>query len=494
MNMQVSRRWLVSIGATLAMLIVLWTISTVMAQATGLAGGAQQPAIAARPAAMVNSRISYQGVLKESGAPVTGTRDMTFNLYTNSSCSGAATQSISKPGVSVSNGLFSTELDVTPSNFNGQGLWLAVVVGGTSIGCTEILPAPYALSLRPNAQIQGEPSAWEGGIVKVTMDGAYPLGKAVWGNAATGSGIRGDSTGGWGVYGYTEDGYAVRGYDAGSSTARGYGGYFSSDNGVGVYGYSGATSYYTNMYAPGVYGKSANGVGVYGVGSGSNWPSYGGYFQGRTGIGVRSTGTSTQDGYAGSFVSENYRGIYALSQTGWYDAYFVGIGGIYSAGGVFSVSPAQTIVLNGGDEPLESGDIVAIAGIAGSPVGGQPMLAVRKADASNSAAIIGVAVQAMRVEAKEVEKGIKVLDVQPVEGQVPRGGYLAIVTSGLAPAVKVDRLSGGLGVGDWLSMSATSGTARKANTEQGSNIAMLGKVAGPVDAKTGTVPVFVILR
>jgi hypothetical protein len=104
--------------------------------------------------AQVASRISYQGVLKEGGSPVTGSRDLTFKLYTTTDCSGTALQTINKSGVPVSNGVFSTALDVTATNFNGQALYIQMAVGGTNIGCQEILPVPYALSLRPGTQIE----------------------------------------------------------------------------------------------------------------------------------------------------------------------------------------------------------------------------------------------------------------------------------------------------------------------------------------------------
>jgi hypothetical protein len=264
MNIKGSRKWWLSIGATLGMLILLWAIGAAMAQGPGSEGGVQ-PQGDASIAATVNSRISYQGVLEESGQPVTGNRDMTFNLYTNDTCSGIAVYSTTENDVPVTDGLFSVELDVTHGVFWGQGLWLEVEVEGTDVGCEEILPVPYALSLRPGAEIQGEPTAWEGWVLKVDMDGTYPLAKAVWASTATGSAVRGDSTGGWGMYGSTEDGYAVHGHDGGTTQARGYAGYFLSLNGVGVYGHSGAERTVSNNYAPGVYGHSENGVGVYGT-------------------------------------------------------------------------------------------------------------------------------------------------------------------------------------------------------------------------------------
>lgn len=144
-----------------------WTITGIivavalLALAVGLtrAQGPEPPEEGGQPqdvsiAATVSSKFSYQGVLKEGGVPVTGSRNMTFRLYSDSSCTTQVGSDIVKTGIQVTNGLFSVDLSVTHSDFNGQGLWLKVLVGGTDLGmCQEILPVPYALSLVPGAVI-----------------------------------------------------------------------------------------------------------------------------------------------------------------------------------------------------------------------------------------------------------------------------------------------------------------------------------------------------
>lgn len=254
--------------------------------------------------------------------------------------------------------------------------------------------------------------------------------------------------------------------------------------------------------------------------------------------------------YAGYFVSENYRALYAWSINNWYDAYFPGIGGIYVAGGVHSREASRTLVLNGGDEPLDPGDIVAIAGVAPDPFGHGPILAVTKATATHHPAVVGVAVQAVAVTAQSIDGRI-LPDLQPVEGPAPPGGMLAIVTSGLVAAVKVDAAAEPWRVGDWVAASAIPGLGRRhrrqpaaapppappgqaqptpaaprprkgaslvppghanpALTTEGATepevgsatwVApapeepppLLGMAAGPYDPLTGTVPVFVLLR
>jgi hypothetical protein len=143
----------------LLVLALLLSVGVQLSQAQVRGPEAKAELQANAPAATVASRISYQGVLKESGSPVTGTRDMNFKFYTTTDCSGVALQTVAKAGVQVTNGVFSTTLDVTATNFDGQALYVQVEIGGTNISCQEILPVPYALGLRPGARIGGTGAA-----------------------------------------------------------------------------------------------------------------------------------------------------------------------------------------------------------------------------------------------------------------------------------------------------------------------------------------------
>ena len=245
MNIKVSRKWWLSIGATLGMLILLWAIGSAMAQ-----GPEPQGDISA--AATVNSRISYQGVLTEGGTPVDGNRNMVFNFYTNSTCSPIAVESIPK-SVQVTNGLFSVELDVTHGVFWGEGVWLEVEVGGTPIGCEEILPVPYALSLRPGAEVIGDDVASPSAVLEVTQFDAGSAAFGVYGYAPTTgvyglavetgvmghsygheggrAGVYGESVMGVGVRGTSIANHGVYGESDASSPANGYGGFFVNTGG-----------------------------------------------------------------------------------------------------------------------------------------------------------------------------------------------------------------------------------------------------------------------
>jgi hypothetical protein len=202
-------------------LLLALTLGVVLAQEPD---DREQPQGALAVEAVVNSKFTYQGMLREDGTPVSGTRDMVFRLSSNASCTNTVGGDISMPGVQVNEGVFSVELSVSPTYFDGQGLWLSIQIDGVTIGCQEILPVPYALSLRPGARISGEQANWDALHAENTATtgqsyGVYarsyaPMGRGVYGYASTDSGAaygaycRSDSSSGAGVY--------ARGYDAGA--------------------------------------------------------------------------------------------------------------------------------------------------------------------------------------------------------------------------------------------------------------------------------------
>ena len=225
-------------------------------------------------AATVGSKFSYQGVLKEGGSPVTGSRNMTFRLYSDDTCTTQVGGNIVESGVPVTDGLFSVEVAVTHSDFNGQGLWLEVEVGGTQIGCQEILPVPYALSLRPGAQVMGEQT--NGNAIyayntATTGSTTYGVHGRIDGGGYEASGVFGEAGSGstMGVYGRADgnNSFASGVFgEATGTTAQVYGvrGTSASTSGYGVYGHATAATGFTR----GVWGQatSPNGAAIYGSG------------------------------------------------------------------------------------------------------------------------------------------------------------------------------------------------------------------------------------
>jgi hypothetical protein len=176
----------IAVGAAILCLAVALTLGPGLAQEQE---ERTQPQGTLSIDAIVNNRFTYQGMLREDGAPVTGTRDMVFRLFSDAGCSTPAVTAHPAPDVEVNGGLFSVELPVPPMALNGQGLWLRVQVEGTTVACQEILPVPYAFSVRPGASIVGEQPGWEaihaentattGGSYGIYAQSASPAGAGV---------------------------------------------------------------------------------------------------------------------------------------------------------------------------------------------------------------------------------------------------------------------------------------------------------------------------
>ena len=261
--------------------------------------GEVQPQGDASVAATVSNKYSYQGVLKENGQPVTGSRDMTFRLCSDDDCT-TQLDSVHKASVQVTEGLFSVELKGDPYDFSGRGLWLEVEVGGTSLGCQEIMPVPYALSLRPGAMIDSATSAARLAFCAGSLGegdyrcvGAYGEGDwGVHGKSSGGFGVRGESDGtaGTGVYGEGPE-YGVQG--------EGGIGVYGSGQGVGVEGHT--------VYGTGVKGttQDASGYGGYFENKATSGAAYGvrGESASRSGVGVYGLASSSSGGH----------GVYAKS-------------------------------------------------------------------------------------------------------------------------------------------------------------------------------------
>ncbi|MFN3690897.1 MAG: hypothetical protein ACK4UU_08245, partial [Fimbriimonadales bacterium] len=86
---------------------------------------------------------TYQGFLKASGNPANGTYQMTFRLYSVPS-GGSALATVGPVNVSVSNGLFTVELNFGNA-WTGADRYLEIQVGSTTLSPrVKINPTPYA--------------------------------------------------------------------------------------------------------------------------------------------------------------------------------------------------------------------------------------------------------------------------------------------------------------------------------------------------------------
>jgi hypothetical protein len=182
----------------------------------------------------VAKSFTYQGVLKENGQPVTGSRDMSFFLHSDGNCA-SQFYDVGVPGVAVSDGLFAVELQVQNYVFDGEAVWLQAEVGGQKLGCQKITPVPYALSLVPGSWMLGSVmgdamlevvnQSNTGGGSGITARIYAPEGRALVGAAYSITGLNygvygaTGSASGYGVYGQNNGGVAVGADGAIQSTA-----------------------------------------------------------------------------------------------------------------------------------------------------------------------------------------------------------------------------------------------------------------------------------
>lgn len=108
-------------------------------------------AAASTIAAPLGTAFTYQGQLKQAGAPFTGSADFEFSLWSDpfDADPGALVAGpVSMPAVAVNNGLFTATLDFGPGAFSGEARWLEVTVNGTPLLPRQgITAAPFALSI-----------------------------------------------------------------------------------------------------------------------------------------------------------------------------------------------------------------------------------------------------------------------------------------------------------------------------------------------------------
>ncbi len=107
------------------------------------------------PGRAQNTVFTYQGRLNSSGAPANGFYDLRFRIY-DAATAGNILGTITTPIVSVSNGLFITQLDFGSNVFNGDPRWLSIDVRSTGD------PGSYT-TLSPRQQLTAAPYAIQAG-------------------------------------------------------------------------------------------------------------------------------------------------------------------------------------------------------------------------------------------------------------------------------------------------------------------------------------------
>jgi hypothetical protein len=456
----------------------------------------------------VASGISYQGRLTDAGgSSLDGTYAMRFVVY-DDAVAGSALWDSGNLNVAVDRGRFTVQLGVAQADFNGKALWLNIIIEGETLSPRqEILPAPYALSLRPGADIVGDAI----GPTDAALASYTP---------ATGTALYADANGGVGLFGNSEQSYGVWG-----SSNESWGGYFTSEGGYGIRVNTAGTAhfdhgaYITSQGGYGVYAQSAQNQAVRGeagdvsglqqplgavgvVGIGVNRGTYG---SSQSGIGLYGASNSNYGLWA---QSAQWRG--ATGRTSRPDNNY----GLYTPDNLFSlnVNLAGAIMLvmrNGGETPLDPGDVVVFSGIdrSVSAVDG-PVTLVSRASTANSTAVAGVVSSRFNLDAIDPalefpdrvgQDSMGEVEVTPAGSAAP-GEYVLVVVQGPAQ-VKVSALgSDAIQPGDLLATSSAAGIAGRASSVTSDGVetvrpgTVFAKALEPVTGAEELIYVFVSLN
>jgi len=494
-------------------------------------------------AGTVASRISYQGRLTDAaGNPLNGNYNLVFQLWNDATAGSQVGSDIVRNNVPVESGLFTVELDVPQEAFNGQALWLRVQVNGQWLSPRqELLPVPYALSLKPGATVynttglgvQGR-SDNDDGVVGWT--GASDK-SGVFGNSQVGTGVTGRSTTNHGVQGFSTDSYG--GYFRGWSgiwaqSTGGPAGVFdnavritgSDWHGIQIDGTSWAGIWVDSSGADGfevgsagrhgLHVHSANEHGVYieGTGTGDAIHIDGAGNNGlrvdsatNEGINVVSAGRSGvyvySAGWEGVEVgSAGYNGVYVQSagydgirvQTAGQDGLriFDTVGRDYIRAGSdvdldFRVTNNGTAYADGGWQG--AADFAELMSTEGNPAAYEPGdVLVISAESDRSVALSSKPYSTMVIGIYSEEPGF-VGSSHAMEEQ--RDDEIPVAIVGIVPC-KVSAENGPIHRGDLLTTSSTLGHAMKASEPKLG--AILGKALGELESGTGVIDVLVTLQ
>ena len=133
----------------LVLLLVAAGIATPLA--ISLADDGETALAASQPAAVIGTAFTYQGRLEENGVPANGSYDFRFTLHSDAAANVPAGSPVTQTRT-VTNGLFSAELDFGAAAFDGNARWLEVEArqGANpfvllSVPRQALTPTPYAL-------------------------------------------------------------------------------------------------------------------------------------------------------------------------------------------------------------------------------------------------------------------------------------------------------------------------------------------------------------
>ncbi len=123
-----------------------------------LAAAALFAATASALAQPLTTAFTYQGELKQSGSPATGTFDLQFKLFDAPSAGNQIGTTLCSNNVNIAAGCFTTVLDFG-SVFNGQKRFLEVAVRADATGSTPCATATGYTTLAPRQELSAAPNA-----------------------------------------------------------------------------------------------------------------------------------------------------------------------------------------------------------------------------------------------------------------------------------------------------------------------------------------------
>ncbi|MBL4591956.1 MAG: hypothetical protein JKY96_08355, partial [Phycisphaerales bacterium] len=287
---------------------------------------------------------TYQGSLIEAGVPANGSYDMIFQLA-DSASGGFALASDSVNNVSVTDGIFTVEIDFTSSLMNSSSRWLAITVEGTP--------------LTPRVRMRETPRALN--AVRANSAGSLETPFSIIDSSSTVFEIISTSSAGTAIRGVHSSNSGTTPAIAGTSQS-------TSSSAIGIYGAIAPDS--PGGLSAGVrgrnHGQGSLGIGVYGSHDAGGWGVYGTAPTGRGVMGLSTSGTGV---YA---QTSNSRGLFAThlgagtNVTLANDQYGVEAFNTSGGGGIAILGSGGEVGVEGRAQEEGTGNRVGVRGLAGS--------------------------------------------------------------------------------------------------------------------------------
>jgi hypothetical protein len=130
---------------------------------------------------------TYQGQLRDAGAPANGLYDLQFGIYNTNAGGSQVGSTQTNTATAVSNGLFTVELNFGPGIFTGSNYWLDIAARTNGSGTftalsprQQLTPTPYAIFANTSSNLLGDlpASQLSGTVSSASLAGTY-------GNAVT---------------------------------------------------------------------------------------------------------------------------------------------------------------------------------------------------------------------------------------------------------------------------------------------------------------------